>query len=142
MMAHSMVTDSVNKMKHEKVRVTPQRVAILEFMVESDIHPTADEIYQALCGRFPHMSPATVYNNMHLFMKMGFVKELTYGDGASRFDFTTTQHYHAICKNCGTVVDLYYPFLDDVERIADDLIGFQVTDHRMEVYGLCPDCQK
>lgn len=139
-MAHPMVIDSLNKLRHENIRITPQREAILEFMVESDNHPTADEIYQALSARFPSMSAATVYNNLHLYTRIGFVKELTYGDGASRFDFTNTQHYHAICEKCGAVVDLYYPFPDDLEEVTRDLIGFEVTHHRMEVYGTCADC--
>lgn len=137
-----MLTDSIAKLKNEKIRITPQRLAVLEYLVESDTHPTADEIYQALVDRFPNMSAATVYNNLHLFMKVGFVKELTYGDASSRFDFTNTQHYHAICEECGDVVDLYYPVLDDVEMVAQSLIGFEVTHHRMEVYGICPNCQE
>lgn len=140
MMAHPMVTDSLNKLRNENIRITPQREAILEFMVETDNHPTADEIYQALSAAFPSMSAATVYNNLHLFTKVGFVKELTYGDGASRFDFTNTQHYHAICEKCGAVLDLYYPILDDLEDVTESLIGFKVTHHRMEVYGVCADC--
>ena len=140
-MTHSMLADSINKLKNERIRITPQRIAILEYLYESDAHPTADEIYQALADRFPSMSAATVYNNLHLFIKLGFVKELTYGDASSRFDFTNTHHYHAICEKCGAVVDLYYPVLDDVEMVAQSLIGFEVTSHRMEVYGICPECQ-
>lgn len=139
-MAHPMVTDSLSKLRHENIRITPQREAILEYMVETHNHPTADEIYQALSARFPTMSTATVYNNLHLFVKVGFVKELSYGDAASRYDFTNTQHYHAICEKCGTVSDLYYPILDDIEQVTRDLIGFEVTHHRMEVYGVCSEC--
>ena len=50
------------------------------------------------------------------------------------------QHYHAICESCGKIVDLYYPVLDDVEMVAENLTGFQVSYHRMEVYGICPEC--
>lgn len=140
-MNHSVVEDSIEKMKNENIRITPQRHAILEYLVDSKIHPTADDIYKALANRFPNMSAATVYNNLRLFVKIGFVKELAYGDASSRFDFSSTQHYHAICESCGKIVDLYYPVLDDVEMVAENLTGFQVTHHRMEVYGICPDCQ-
>lgn len=139
-MSHSQVMESVHKLKQAKIRITPQRQAILEYMVESKSHPTADEIYRALHTRFPNMSVATVYNNLRLFVEVGFVKELSYGDASSRFDFTNTQHYHAICERCGKIVDLYYPVLDDVEMVAKNLTGFEVTHHRMEVYGLCPEC--
>ncbi|AZP04978.1 Fur family transcriptional regulator [Jeotgalibaca ciconiae] len=139
-MVHSIVTESLNKLRNEKIRITPQREAILEYMAESDKHPTAEEIYRALYDQFPNMSQATVYNNLHLFVKIGFVKELSYRDTSSRFDFTNTQHYHAICEKCGAVVDLYYPVLDDIEMVAKSLIGFEVSHHKMEVYGTCPDC--
>ena len=140
-MAHPKLTESINKMKSQGIRITPQRLAVLEYLIDSEAHPTADDIYRALFDRFPNMSPATVYNNLHLFIRLGFVKELTYGDGSSRFDFTSTEHYHAICEVCGDVSDLYYPVLDDVADIADSLIGFKVSKHRMEVYGICLNCQ-
>ena len=139
-MHHTIVNDSIEKMKNANIRITPQRYAILEYLVESRMHPTADDIYKALADRFPNMSAATVYNNLRLFVKIGFVKELAYGDASSRFDFSNTQHYHAICESCGKIVDLYYPVLDDVEMVAETLTGFQVSHHRMEVYGICPEC--
>lgn len=139
---HAIVRDSLNKLRNEKIRITPQREAILHYMAESDTHPTAEEIYRALHADFPNMSQATVYNNLHLFSKIGFVKELSHRDTSSRFDFTNTQHYHAICEKCGVVVDLYYPVLDDIDEVAHSLIGFEVSHHKMEVYGSCPDCLK
>lgn len=135
-----LVAESIQKLKQKKIRVTPQREAILEYMVTCESHPTADEIYRALVGRFPNMSAATVYNNLRLFVKVGFVKELSYGDASSLFDFTSTQHYHAICEECGDITDLYYPVLEDVDMVAKNLIGFEATHHRMEVYGTCSTC--
>src|SRR5699024_11862986 len=101
--------------------------------------PPAKEFSPALHPYYPNLSQATVYNNLHLFSKIGFVKELSHRDTSSRFDFTNTQHYHAICEKCGVVVDLYYPVLDDIEMVANSLIGFEVSHHKMEVYGTCPD---
>lgn len=139
-MKNSQVVHSIEKLKASNIRITPQRYAILEFLIESESHPTADEIYRALADRFPNMSVATVYNNLRLFTKIGFVQEMVYGDSSSRFDFTSTQHYHAICEECGKIVDIYYPGLDDVEVVASNLTGFEVTHHRMEMYGTCPEC--
>lgn len=138
----AQLTQAMDKLKANKIRITPQRFSILEYLVEHDSHPTADEIYKALSERFPSMSVATVYNNLRLFTKIGFVNEMNFGDASSRFDFTTTQHYHAICQNCGKVEDVYYPGLEDVEEVTAELTGFQVTSHRLEIYGLCSDCQK
>lgn len=136
------MSQAIDKLKANKIRITPQRFGVLEYLVDNDSHPTADEIYKALSERFPSMSVATVYNNLRLFTKIGFVKEMNFGDASSRFDFTTTQHYHAVCQNCGKVEDVYYPGLEDVEEVTTELTGFQVTSHRLEIYGLCSECQK
>lgn len=132
--------DALDTLKSTGVRITPQRHAILEFLVQSMIHPTADDIYKALEGNFPNMSVATVYNNLRVFREAGLVKELTYGDSSSRFDFITNDHYHIMCDACGKIVDFHYPGLDEVEHLASHVTGFQVNSHRMEIYGICPTC--
>ncbi|SFC72436.1 Fur family transcriptional regulator, peroxide stress response regulator [Alkalibacterium subtropicum] len=104
-----LVEQSIERLKYNNVRITPQRHAILEYLIDQDSHPTADEIYKALEEDFPSMSVATVYNNLRLFTKMGLVKEMMFGDNSSRFDFASTEHYHAICTRCGKIEDIYYP---------------------------------
>ncbi|MCA0989399.1 MULTISPECIES: peroxide-responsive transcriptional repressor PerR [Bacillales] len=141
-MAEEKLHGAIEAMKSSGVRITPQRHAILEHLIQSMAHPTADEIYKSLEGKFPNMSVATVYNNLRVFKEIGLVKELTYGDSSSRFDCVTTDHYHIICDDCGKIVDFHYPGLDEVETLAEQVTGFQVGDHRMEIYGSCPDCQK
>ncbi|MTT33263.1 peroxide-responsive transcriptional repressor PerR [Terrilactibacillus sp. BCM23-1] len=136
------IQDAINRLKDTGVRITPQRHAILEYLIVSMTHPTADEIYKSLEHKFPNMSVATVYNNLRVFKKTGLVKELTYGDSSSRFDFVSSEHYHMICNSCGKIVDFHYPGLDEVESLAEQVTGFQVDGHRMEVYGTCPECQK
>lgn len=139
-MSTNHLKDALDMLKKSSVRITPQRHAILEYLIDSMSHPTADEIYKALEGKFPNMSVATVYNNLRVFREVGLVKELTYGDSSSRFDFTTSDHYHVICENCGTIVDFHYPGLDEVEQLASHVTGYKVFQHRMEVYGECPSC--
>ncbi|MGY4690529.1 peroxide-responsive transcriptional repressor PerR [Salibacterium sp. K-3] len=140
-MANEQLQEAVNALKNTKVRMTPQRHAILEYLYETMNHPTADDIYKALESKFPNMSVATVYNNLRVFKNVGIVKELTYGDSSSRFDCVTTDHYHVICSDCGKIVDFHYPGLDEVETLAEQVTGFQVKNHRMEIYGSCPDCK-
>lgn len=139
-MTEMHLRDALETLKSTGVRITPQRHAILEFLIQSMIHPTADDIYKALEAKFPNMSVATVYNNLRVFRESGLVKELTYGDSSSRFDFVTNDHYHIICDSCGKIVDFHYPGLDEVEHLASHVTGFQVNSHRMEIYGTCPSC--
>ncbi|WAA08778.1 peroxide-responsive transcriptional repressor PerR [Fervidibacillus albus] len=141
-MATSQLKEALDTLKESGVRITPQRHAILQYLIDTKSHPTADEIYKALEGKFPNMSVATVYNNLRVFREVGLVKEMTYGDASSRFDFTTHEHYHAICESCGKIVDFQYPGLDEVEQFAEHMTGFKVSHHRLEIYGICPDCAK
>lgn len=131
---------ALEKLKTTGVRMTPQRHAILEFLVDVKTHPTVDEIYKALESRFPSMSVATIYNNLKVFLEAGLIRELTYGDGASRFDADMSEHYHAICKQCGKIEDFEYGPIDEAEVQAAAQTGYEVQGHRMEVYGLCPNC--
>ncbi|MBC1522367.1 peroxide-responsive transcriptional repressor PerR [Listeria aquatica] len=137
----TQLKESIDVLKQSGVRITPQRHAILEFLINSHSHPTADEIYKALEPEYPNMSVATVYNNLRVFRDAGLIKELSYGDASSRFDFTTSNHYHAICEKCGKIVDFHYPGLDEVEHFAASVTGYEINKHRLEVYGICPECQ-
>lgn len=131
---------ALDKLKTTGVRMTPQRHAILSFLLDSTAHPTADDIYKALEDRFPSMSVATVYNNLKVFIEAGLVMELTYGDDSSRFDANMDHHYHAQCVNCGKMVDFMYPPLSAVEEMAAASTGFLIHGHRFEVHGLCKEC--
>lgn len=134
------VNEAIEQLKMNGVRMTPQRHAILSYLMGSMSHPTADEIYKSLSPNYPSMSVATIYNNLRLFVEAGLVRELTYGDDSSRFDADLSDHYHAICKSCGQIVDFEYPPLLEVERAASDKTGFMVEGHRMEIYGVCSTC--
>ncbi|MBI5974704.1 peroxide-responsive transcriptional repressor PerR [Staphylococcus canis] len=137
-----LLNESISSLRHAGVRITPQRQAILSFLIKADTHPTADEIYQSLSPDFPNISVATIYNNLKVFKKTGIVKELSYGDASSRFDFDTHNHYHVICENCGKIVDFHYPLLHEVEQLAQHVTDFEVSHHRMEIYGICRECKE
>jgi Fur family transcriptional regulator, peroxide stress response regulator len=138
----TQLTEALDKLKSNGVRMTPQRHAILAYLLEAYTHPTADDIYKALESKFPNMSVATVYNNLKVFIESGLVRELTYGDDSSRFDADMSDHYHAQCVSCGKIVDFDYPPLSAAEKAAGEQTHFQVQGHRLEVYGTCPDCAR
>jgi len=141
MLDHRLET-AIDTLKKSGVRITPQRHAVLEHLLTSETHPTADDIYKALESKFPNMSVATVYNNLRILRELGLVRELTYGDDSSRFDSNMMDHYHIICDDCGKIVDFHYPTLDEIESLAEKVSGFTISHHRMELYGKCEDCAK
>lgn len=136
----SRVEQAMEKLKVTGVRMTPQRYAILSFLINVKIHPTADDIYKEIEKRFPSMSVATVYNNLKVFIESGLVKEMKFGDASSRYDADLSDHYHAICDSCGIIADFEHPPIEDVEEAAAQATGFTIHGHRFEVHGLCPQC--
>jgi Fur family peroxide stress response transcriptional regulator len=141
-MALEQLEPALVKLKNAGVRMTPQRHAILSYLLETKSHPTADEIYRALDGRFPNMSVATVYNNLRMLKDIGLIKELTYGDSSSRFDANLKEHYHIICVKCGRIDDFELEEnLEKTQNIAAQKTGYKALTHRLEVYGICESCQ-
>lgn len=131
----------LKQLKEKGVRFTPQRQAILEFLLGTDTHPTADEIYHHVKAKFPGVSLGTIYNTLNMLKEHGHILELSYGDMSSRFDGNPQNHYHVVCTGCGKVVDFHRPLLA-LEKEVEASTGFQVYGHRMEFYGVCPDCSE
>src|SRR5918992_5848741 len=90
-------------------KLTRQRQAILRAIRDSGDHPTANEIFQAARELLPTISYATVYNSLRYLKEAGLVREISFGDSASRYDRETHRHDHAICNDCGKLVDFDLP---------------------------------
>ncbi len=123
------------------IRKTKQREVILEVLRSTDCHPTADWIYQEVRKELPNVSLGTVYRNLRCLTEMGEALELSYGSTYSRFDGNPEPHYHFVCRVCGEVFDMGMTVMHDLEKLAAADTGFTVTDHRMEFYGFCHNCQ-
>ena len=132
--------DVLKHLREKGVRITETRKAVIDFILQSHDHPSADMIYQALLPAFPNMSPATVYNNLKVLIDEGFVSELKVrNDTTTYYDFMGHQHLNVICEKCGRIADMDLD-LPDVQQEAADQTGYQITKSQMVVYGICPDC--
>jgi len=123
-------------------RVTSQRLAIYRYLIGTDSHPTADDIYQALQKQFPTMSPATVYKTLELLVDMGLITELGFGDSANRYDGNPGLHLNLICVHCNGIADLDEPLLARLAEQAAAAAQFEIMRGRHEFYGLCASCRK
>jgi len=133
--------DAVQLLKSAGLRVTPQREAILQFLLDYDGHATVDDIYTSLQPRFPSMSVSTVYNTVKQFSQVGLVKEIGVGDGASRFDINVEPHHHLVCTRCGALFDFYLEQPIQLS-VPPEAQGFEVEDYHVEVRGICPKCKQ
>lgn len=132
----------VKRLKDGDYRITPQRYAILKVLGSSHLHPSAEDIYAELIDTFPTMSLATVYKTLNLLKSENEVLELEFSDLGNRYDGNRPYaHPHVICTDCGSIVD---PSQLDLEEITKNMMnetGFKIETHRLDFYGICPDCQ-
>ncbi len=136
--------DMVRTLKSAGLKLTPQRLAIIEQFADDHSHPTAQDLFERLRERFPTMSFATVYNTLDSLAKNGLSGTLRLG-GAARFDPNTSAHHHAVCDGCGRVEDI--PELAPEDQPADPALarvapGFSVRAVERTYRGLCATCRK
>jgi Fur family transcriptional regulator, peroxide stress response regulator len=131
----------VSKNKESTAKLTPQREAVLQVIRTREDHPTANEIFEAARAILPAISYATVYNSLRYLRETGLVREINFGDSASRYDGITKRHDHAICTNCGKLVDFDLNEAADLMRAAARKSRFKPERVYLTLMGLCPDCR-
>lgn len=131
----------VAKLKTAGYRITPQRLAILSIVSESDQHPSVEQIYRQVQKDFPTTSLATVYNTLERLKEMEEVLVLP-SSGGSRYDGRNPEpHPHLICTACGRIEDLEIDLGATAELVAAER-GYAHVRPRLEFSGVCPQCQK
>ena len=128
----------LEKYRDSGFKLTPQRIAILEYLDGNNAHPSAEDIFKSIQDKFPTMSFATVYNTLEMLVNKGKVAELSIDPDKKRFDPDSTPHHHLICSACRCIVDIYEDF--ELELAGEKKRDFNVTGHRIEFYGICPKC--
>jgi Fur family peroxide stress response transcriptional regulator len=101
--------ETLNKLRDKNLKVTPQRVAILDFL-DKKTHPTIDEIYGSVKKSFISISLATIYKNLNTLKENGIVVEINTKSGKIKYDLNIKSHIHSYCPKCQKIEDI---FLDD-----------------------------
>jgi Fur family peroxide stress response transcriptional regulator len=120
------------------LRCTPQRFAVMDFLMRQASHPTAAEIFEAVNHADPRCSRATTYNNLRDLVQAGLVREVAVEGRSARFDAKVMQHHHFICDRCGTVEDMEWY---NVPRPAAGSLGKRILRQSELIFrGLCAKC--
>jgi len=135
-----MVTMPKKKERKYDFKLTPQRLAIMEYLKDNKEHPSALDVFKSISKKFPTISFATVYNTLEMLKKKGLVLELAIDPERKRFDPDTTPHHHMICTRCGRIVDLHLGFSPTIPETLRR--GFEIERIHMDVYGTCESCKK
>lgn len=109
---------------------------------EQGSHLTADEIYDAVRKRLPRISLSTVYHNLELLCDSGRIQMLEVGCSRKHFDTDTSDHYHVRCARCGRVENIPIEPFSYLERALRGLSSYEVTGHKLELIGICPQCKR
>lgn len=122
-------------------RYSKKREAILEVIRSTELHPSADWVYQALKPAHPDLSLGTVYRNLAFFKEQGVVCCVGVVNGQERFDIVREPHAHFICESCGAVIDLHkIPIDPALDKKVGEQYGFSVDRHSLVFHGECAHC--
>jgi Fur family transcriptional regulator, peroxide stress response regulator len=133
----------LDKLKEQNLRITPQRLEALRVLSESAGHPSVEEIHAQVRAKFPTTSLATTYKSVALMKDLDEVLELGFADGSNRYDGNKPYpHPHVICTRCRKIMDPDLSMLRDMTEEVAKETGFRITNHRLDFFGLCPECQQ
>lgn len=132
-------SELVERLREKGVVLTPQRLAVVEFLKKADTHPTADDIYKKLKKRYPTMSQATVYSTLELLKKIGEIQELYIRKDKACFDPRPDPHHHFLCRRCGKIFDIE---VNCPIFAAGSIEGHKVEEVQAYLYGICASCLK
>ena len=124
------------------LKYSRQRQVIKDFLMTRKDHPTADVVYMNVRREYPNISLGTVYRNLSLLADLGEIRRLRVGDGVDHFDADISEHYHAVCTECGNVTDLKISGIDQIMDIAGKDFDGEIQGHVTYFYGVCGDCCK
>ena len=117
------------------------RALIMEIFFRSGRHLTVEELARKVRARNRDIGPATIYRTLKLLARLGYAKELDFGEGSKRYETSLTSHHdHFVCTECGKVSEFEEPRIESLQEEVARQHGFSPTMHRLAIYGYCPRC--
>lgn len=132
--------DAISLLGDKGLKVTPQRVAVMEFLQGNTAHPSVDDVYQQVKKRFPSISRATIYNTVTTLVDAGLLQEILIQQEKTHVDSNTDRHHHFQCLKCGAVKDIGYETVT-AEQVSRQIVGHVVTGVKVVMEGVCENCR-
>ena len=126
----------------KRLKNTSQRMIILKAFLRQSSHLSTEDFYLQLRKKHPGIGYATVHRTLKLFAECGIASEQNFGDGQTRFEVRRDDehHDHLVCTACGRIIEFENQKIEQLQMEVAATHGFLVKDHRLELYGLCCDC--
>jgi Fur family peroxide stress response transcriptional regulator len=132
----------ISTLRDSGYKVTPQRLAICNYVLSSKDHPTAEQIHSEIAKNYPAISLTTIYNTLDLLKELNLVHELNIDNHTSRFDSNTSIHVNIICQKCNKIRDFESEIIRELWSKIEREIDSKPIGHRLDVYVLCDDCKR
>jgi len=132
--------DLVSSLREEGYRITPQRVAILDYLLKTDDHPSAEYTHKIIQKKYPMVSLSTIYKTLDLLKEKKLVNEIEV-DGEARFDAHTDAHINLVCMNCGNIDDVDEDSLNEIKNRAARKSKYLILKGSFELFGYCTNCK-
>ena len=135
---------STHDLREAGLKATVPRVKILEIMEQSKVrHFSAEDIYKALLDEGEEVGIATIYRVLTQFESAGLVTRHHFEGGISVFELDDGEHHdHILCIKCGKVEEFVDSVIEQRQKTIAEEAGFSMTDHSLNIYGICKDCQQ
>ena len=131
-------------LKEKGMKYTEQRAIILQILLNIDDHLNAEEVLDIVKSKYPDqkIGIATIYRTLNFLEEVNLITSISFGKEGKKYEGNSDKHHdHLICTECGKIVE----FLDDtIEKKQEEIAlknGFKITDHTMQIFGICGDCQ-
>jgi len=139
-----LLADFKSLLKKNSLKYTVQREVILETLYNSDIHLTPESLHQLIQEKYPDLKTgiATVYRTLTLLEESGMVTSLSFGAQGKKYELGTKKHHdHLICTACGSITEFVDEEIEKRQQKITQELGFKMSDHSMQIYGICKKCQ-
>ena len=133
----SMYEEYVDILKKHDLKITTQRIMILDYLNKNMNHPTVDMVYQEIKKTHPSLSKTTVYNSVEILEKHGIIQSISTSGSETRYDYKTSIHHHFICKKCGSIIDIDIKCPNINKTLVD---GHKVESVEGYFKGICKNC--
>ena len=130
----------VSSLREEGLRITPQRIAIVDYLLKTEDHPSAEQIHKVVQKKYPMVSLSTVYKTLDMLKKKKLVNEIEVS-GEARFDAHTDEHINLVCMNCGKIEDIDENSLKEIQARAARKSKYSILKGNFELFGYCIDCK-
>ena len=130
-----------NNLKANRLKVTPQRLAIYTYLLSTTEHPTVEMIYNSIKDEYPAMSLATVYKTVASLRNAHLIKEFNIGEDSNRYDGNVDFHSHLLCTKCHMVYDYFGDI--NISKSCNDIqndLNFSIANFDVNFYGVCSNC--